>query len=116
MARYQVTLAMRPLTRIERLWYWRLGIPAPLASSAPRKWEPWIRLLPQRCTRIHQRYARRHGLFWMPCILCTRHYGGHQYAGSIPDPEYGPGSGRSVGICPSCTRHGRHVPLPADDL
>ncbi|GGV45732.1 hypothetical protein [Streptomyces spectabilis] len=117
MARHHITIAMRPLRLIERLWYWRLGIPAPLASGpSPAKREAWIRLLPQSWTRIHHRYAERHGYYWLPCILCTRPYGGHQYAGSIPDPVYGPGSGRSVGICPHCTRRGRHVELDHDDL
>lgn len=116
MARHQVTLTLKPLTWIDRLWYWRLGIPAPLSSSRSGKWDNWVRLLPQAWRPIHQRYASGHGLFWLPCLLCSRFYGGHQYGGSIPDPEYGPGSGRSVGICPHCTRHGRHVPLPDDDL
>ncbi|MFE9735468.1 hypothetical protein ACFYO9_33995 [Streptomyces sp. NPDC005863] len=116
MTRHQVTITMRPPTRIERLWYRSLGIPAPAACGAPKKWEAWIRLLPQSWTRIHQRYAKRHGFYWLPCVLCSRPYGGHQHAGSIPDPEYGPGSGRSVGICPHCTRHGRHIELSDDDL
>ncbi|MFF8100162.1 hypothetical protein ACF07S_10360 [Streptomyces sp. NPDC016640] len=116
MARYQVTLTVRPPTWIERLWYWSLDIPAPRACSAPLRSEPWIRLLPQSWTRLHKRYANRHGFYWMPCLLCSRPYGGHQHAGSIPDPEYGPGSGRSVGICPHCTRHGHHVPIDYDDL
>lgn len=116
MTRYQVTLTVRPPTWIERLWYWHLGIPAPLACSQPTKWEAWTRLLPQSWTRIHQRYANANGFYWKPCLLCSRPYGGHQSAGSIPDPEYGPGSGRSIGICPHCTRHGRHVPLAEGDL
>lgn len=116
MTRHQVTLTMRPLSLIERAWYWSLRVPAPLACSAPLRSEPWVRLLPQSWTRIHQRYAQRHGYFWKPCILCTRPYGGHQHAGSIPDPEHGPRSRRSVGICPHCTRRGRHVELPAEDL
>lgn len=118
MTRHAVTMQMRPPGRIERLWYWRLGLRPPLAVGTTRtmKCEKWVRLLPQRCTRIHREYARRHHLFWLSCLLCTAHYGGHQSGGSIPDPEYGPGSGRSVGICPRCTRAGRHVELSEDDL
>ncbi|MEU5900566.1 MULTISPECIES: hypothetical protein [Streptomyces] len=115
MARHQITIAMRPPKPIERLWYWSLGIPAPLACGPPKKREAWVRLLPQSWTRIHQRYARANGFYWLPCLLCSRPYGGHQHAGSIPDPEYGPGSGRSIGICPHCTRHGRHIELSDED-
>lgn len=118
MTRYSATMHMRPPGLVERLWYWRHGIRPPLSTAASRrlKNEKWVRLLPQRWARIHREYAHRHRLFWLPCVLCSAHYGGHQFAGSIPDPEYGPGSGRSVGICPRCTRAGRHVELPEEDL
>lgn len=115
---HSATIHMRPLGLIEQFWYWRLGIRPPLSVGSTRDLpnEKWVRLLPQRWVRIHRDYARRHHLFWLPCLLCTAHYGGHQSGGSIPDPKYGPGSGRSVGICPRCTRAGRHVELPEDDL
>ncbi len=115
MARYQVTLTMRPPSWIERLWYRSLGIRPPLACCAPKHREAWVRLLPQAWTRIHERYARTNGFFWLPCVLCSRPYGGHQSGGRIPDPEYGPGSGRSIGICPRCTRRGRHIELGDED-
>lgn len=115
MNEFRVMLTVRPPGFVEKLWYWSLSIPAPLGCSEPLKREARVRLLPQSWTRIHKRYANRHGLYWMPCILCLRPYGGHQSAGRVPDPEYGPGSGRSIDICPHCTRHGRHIPLPEDD-
>ncbi|MFE9855588.1 hypothetical protein [Streptomyces sp. NPDC005780] len=118
MTRYSATMRIRPPGLIECLWYWRLGIHPPLSVGTTRDLssEKWVRLLPQRWARIHRDYAGKHGFFWLPCLLCTCYYGGHQFGGSIPDPEYGPGSGRSVGICPRCTRAGRNVELPGEDL
>lgn len=118
MGEHAAVLTMKPPRLIERLWYRRLRIRTPQATASTRhcSWEHWVRFLPQRWIRIHQDYAQKHGFYWLPCVLCTRPYGGHQHAGSVPDPEYGPGSGRSVGICPRCTRHGRHVELTDDDL
>ena len=97
--------AMRPPTRLERLWYRWLRTTPPLTTSPLPRSQAWIRLLPQSWTHIHRWYAARHGLFWLPCILCGRHSGGHQWGGSIPDPTRGPGA--TVGICPHCTRAGR---------
>ena len=111
---HTVTLEMRPLGFVQRLWYWWLGIPAPRATSERRG--RWMRLLPQSWTRFHRNYAHKHGLFWSPCVLCDRPYGGHQHAGSIPDPTYPEHSGRSISICPRCTRKGRswNVPHPLE--
>lgn len=116
MTRHVVRFNMRPPTRLERLWYRRLRINPPLATGPVPRSQAGIRLLPQSWTWAHRRYADKHGLFWQPCILCHRHYGGHQYAGSIPDPTSGPAI--SIGICPNCTRAGRswHARLPIEDL
>ena len=111
MARYTRTLKLRPPTRIERLWYRQLRLPAPLAVTAEQPSAAWIRLLPQAWTAIHRRYANKHGYFWLPCTLCNRPYGGHQAGGSIPDPTAGhPGMG--ISICPHCTRAGRTWRIP----
>ena len=112
---YRRTLTLRPPTRIERLWYWRLRIPAPQAVTSDRRSAAWVRLLPQSWTAMHRRYANKHGYFWLPCTLCSRPYGGHQMAGSIPDPTSGH-PGMSIGICPRCTRAGRswRVPHPIE--
>lgn len=108
--KFEVTLTMRPPGLVQRLWYWSIRLPVPLAVSRRRRSDDWIRLLPQSWTRIHQRHAAKHGLYWTSCLLCSRPYGGHQHAGSIPDPTGPPGSG--VGICPACTRAGRSWDAP----
>lgn len=59
---------------------------------------------------LHRWYARAFGYAWVPCPLCSRFTGGHEWrdrAGkpsAIPDPDR-PGIWR--GICPACTRAGR---------
>jgi hypothetical protein len=61
----------------------------------------------------HEWYARAAGYFWLPCPLCGDFFGGHEWhmidglSADIPDPKYPAGSGRNVGICPTCTRAGR---------
>ncbi|MGW7350914.1 hypothetical protein [Streptomyces sp. NPDC054784] len=103
----QQTFALRPLTRIERLWYRRLGMATPLRTTGPTTGQ-WVRHLPQAWTRVHRWHARRHHLSWAPCVLCARYYGGHQMADGIPSPvEWEDQPGTYVGICPACTRAGR---------
>jgi hypothetical protein len=51
--------------------------------------------------RYQERYARRHGYFWMPCPLCSEMFGGHEWRGSgLPDSHR---EGTEHGICPRCT-------------
>jgi hypothetical protein len=66
--------------------------------------------IPERQRRRHRAYARMHGFFWLPCPLCGRQFGGHEWrhidgkpAAVYRDPA-DPGHG--TGICPSCTRAG----------
>ncbi len=67
---------------------------------------------------MHRLRAWAGGYFWLPCPLCRRPFGGHEWrstAGkpaSIPAPdvchcghEHAPNT--NVGICPACTRAGR---------
>jgi hypothetical protein len=55
-------------------------------------------------------YARVWGYFWLPCPLCGRHFGGHEWritegrASTIPVPG---GLGGQQAICPDCTQAGR---------
>lgn len=61
--------------------------------------------------RINKWYANRNGYFWLPCPLCGKHFGGHEWKdrkgkpSSIPTPERGRGTGK--GICPDCTLAGK---------
>lgn len=54
---------------------------------------------------VHRWYARTFGYFWLPCPLCGRDFGGHEWRdiggniSTIPTDE----PGIVEGICPSCT-------------
>jgi hypothetical protein len=60
--------------------------------------------------RLNKLYANLNGYFWLPCPLCGKEFGGHEwkdYNGlsssvSVPDMEYG-----GKGICPDCTKAGK---------
>jgi len=85
-----------------------------------RGWtHPFVLAVPEAWRSVHEEYARLHGYFWLPCPLCDRSFGGHEWRSingkesSIPDPFEGPGSGMSIGICPSCTREGRGIETPS---
>lgn len=60
---------------------------------------------------LHRRYAHRHGYFWLPCLLCGRHFGGHEWRNRRGRPAQIPSDrpGIWTGICPKCTRAGRGV-------
>lgn len=115
MAGHSRTMILRPPGMVTRLWYrWYCGIRPPMAECASREIKSlrWARWMPARFRVFHRRYATRHGLFWLPCVLCTRPYGGHQSAGSVPDPFNPPRDSENgpwfyVGICPRCSRRRR---------
>lgn len=110
--RHIARLTTRPITFAERLWYRRLRMTPPLLVSGPTTGQ-WVRHLPQSWTWVHRRHARRRHLYWLPCILCGRYSGGHQWADSIPDPTaWGEQPGTYVGICPACSRAGRGWRIP----
>jgi hypothetical protein len=56
---------------------------------------------------VHRGYALLLGYFWLPCPLCGRFSGGHEWDGFNPRANFPvPGEpGHHQGICPSCTRH-----------
>lgn len=94
-----VTIMRRP-TWLDRLWYRRLGVTPPVATSrGPGR---IARLVAYRFRRFHQSYATACGFFWLPCPLCDRPFGGHESGGEVPDPTSGPGYG--ISICSECTR------------
>lgn len=107
-----MTITLRPPGWHHRLWYSYLGIPAPAMVSTPGPaGSDWARLVPYDDRAFHEAYARSHGFFWLPCDLCGRPYGGHESAGSVPDPTMPPpgpnGPWYYVGICSACTRDGK---------
>jgi len=64
-----------------------------------------ISLLPRA---LHHAYALALGYFWLPCPLCGREMGGHEWrevegkTASVPTER----PGTSHGICPICTYQG----------
>lgn len=104
MTRLSVSITTQPPSRIQRAWYRRLGLTPPLSvgSTGPR-YADLVRLLPYRWRRLHKAFADSHGYFWLPCILCNQHFGGHEAGDSIPDPTQG--ERFSISICSRCTRH-----------
>lgn len=66
---------------------------------------------------IHHAYAALRAFFWIPCPLCGRKFGGHEwrdrdgYPSLIPKPEPAEG-GSYTAICPACTRAGLGFPGP----
>lgn len=65
-----------------------------------------ISLLPRW---MHRAYALTAGYFWLPCSLCGRQMGGHEWRSvegkDASTPADRPGS--SHGICPVCTYEGK---------
>jgi hypothetical protein len=73
---------------------------------------------------FHRWYAGTRGYFWLPCPICGRYFGGHEWGGGDPDwPTSIPNldsektvvlsDGESLtyftegtGICPWCVRKG----------
>lgn len=91
---------MAPVPGSERAVYLRRGLSVPHSegcSSGPQAASAW----PYEPRAPHKAWAREHGFFWIPCCLCGREFGGHEIVDTIPDPERGPGAGKS--ICPVCT-------------
>jgi hypothetical protein len=58
---------------------------------------------------MHWLYAWLGGYFWLPCPLCGRYSGGHEWRdiNGLPSSIPGDRPGTSHGICPACTRAGR---------
>jgi hypothetical protein len=67
-------------------------------------------LVPYRWRAAHHWYALSFRYFWLPCPLCGREFGGHEWrrVGGKPDsvPKVGNPRG-GEGICPRCTGAGR---------
>jgi hypothetical protein len=61
---------------------------------------------------LHRFYAWLLGYFWIPCPLCGRYFGGHEWhypdvLSVIPKP-----GGGGTAICPSCTAAGLGKEFP----
>lgn len=91
------SIVTRLLTRTDRAWFARLGLPVPLLMTRDGLPTRLVRLVPQQWTALHWLWARAHGWFWLRCRSCGQRYGGHQATGFAPD------CGRQ-GVCPWCTR------------
>lgn len=66
-----------------------------------------------RNRKLNKAFANLNGYFWLPCPLCGKKFGGHEWrdynglSSHINDPDYPPLSGRGKGICPDCTKAGK---------
>jgi hypothetical protein len=84
-------------------------------SVMARADHPFARVVPYRWRWAHRWFAWASRYFWLPCPLCGRAFGGHEFidgtAGSIPKPGYEPpgpyGPFRRVVICPACVTRRR---------
>jgi hypothetical protein len=83
---YTVTETIRRPRWHQRLWYWRTGQHVALCGPSDPLTADWVRLLPWRPRALHHWYAQRHGFYWDACLWCRQPYGGHEAAGSVPDP------------------------------
>ncbi|MEU4406174.1 hypothetical protein AB0F88_16760 [Streptosporangium sp. NPDC023963] len=94
-------------------------VAAPLSASSrrprtrprgvSRKRRHWASWLPYVWRGVHERVAARYGMFWEPCPVCGRPFGGHEWrrVKGRPDALPVPGSlGEWSAICPRCTRNG----------
>ncbi|MET8006259.1 hypothetical protein [Nonomuraea glycinis] len=104
MARHTARISLKPLSLLDRLWYWKIRETPPLSIGYSRHLpsRQWARLVPYRWRRFHHAYACKHRFYWLPCPLCDRPFGGHEGGKTIPDPIEGPGRGMS--ICSRCSR------------
>lgn len=80
---------------------WRAEVNRPDGTMGPGtgRWPRWV----------HRWYARTRGYFWLPCPICGRETGGHEwghYDGKSSAIHPGSDKNRGIGICPSCTRAG----------
>lgn len=81
-------------------------------TSLPWQLQLFALLVPYRLRRIHERYAQTHGYFWLPCPLCGKPFGGHEWRRAAGRPDSVPNPmepTQYVGICPRCTVAGRGV-------
>lgn len=97
MSRHQQTFHLVPVPADVQAAYRRLGMTPPVASSGYAEAATW----PHEPRIVHRVYARVHGYFWMPCVLCEKPYGGHEIHDNIPDPTMG--EDWYTSICPACS-------------
>lgn len=95
--RFVQKLTMRPVPAVYADIYRARGIEVPL-SATPHSVGA---LIPLPLRAVHELWAKTHGYYWLPCILCGRMYGGHEITAVTPDPTRGEGGGQT--ICPFCT-------------
>jgi hypothetical protein len=94
---HRITLTLGPVPWVYALVYRSRGMSVPIMRSSHHPGA----LIPLRLRALHKAYASRLHLYWLPCVLCGREYGGHEITEVIPDPTEG--DGRGIVICPFCT-------------
>jgi hypothetical protein len=73
----------------------------------------FARLVPYRLRWAHRAWASIAAYFWLPCILCGRPWGGHEWRRyedgahvSVAVPASNPALTKTKGICPVCAKAG----------
>ena len=51
---------------------------------------------------LNKCYARLFGYFWLPCPVCSKYFGGHEWGCSEFSAIWVEGREHRQGICPSC--------------
>lgn len=62
------------------------------------------RWMQERVRFLHKKYARLNGYFWLPCPVCGKEFGGHEWKEGVHHSIQKPNapSGHRIGICPDC--------------
>ncbi len=53
---------------------------------------------------LHYIYAFLYGYFWLPCPLCGKNFGGHEWGGSLMSSAF-----EGKGVCPKCGDNARKI-------
>jgi hypothetical protein len=93
----------------------RFNIKIPVRNGVARTYPGWwdwpAYVVPYRWRWFHHLWANAAGFFWLPCPICKRPFGGHEWrdidgkVSCIPVHRE-TNLWESEGICPQCTRNG----------
>lgn len=64
----------------------------------------WLKIHGRRLRWLNQLYASLNNYFWLPCPLCSDHFGGHELSGNLYL-----GNGRGQGVCFDCADHAEEL-------
>jgi hypothetical protein len=53
---------------------------------------------------LHWLWASIRGYFWLPCPICDKKFGGHEWSGSLETNDF-----RGEGVCPRCAEEAKRL-------